>query len=170
MKARILVFRVVPILVLAYFVIIIPLRARDEKRRRAELHLLNLIQGQVTSHLDTGGQWPTNWASLSNAVNWELEMRICQYNQLPLPTDLYVVLPQPIDFNDYHRSIFLVRSKARTWAGQSRGRWVIGRYYDGRERVYRKPRGSTNRLQRAWYPEELLPIQVRSYLSAQAKR
>jgi hypothetical protein len=156
------------IVVVLYLVVVLPWNARAEKSRRAELHLLNTIQGMLHSHLDAGGPLPTNWASLSNAVNWELLARICEYNHLPPPTELYTVLPRPIDLNPYHRSVFLVRTEPRRWPAQERGRWVMGvcfRWPD--QPVFNN---DTNRVDRNWFPEKLLPAAVRAQLEASAKK
>src|SRR5436190_481464 len=86
-----------------YVLLVRPVRVSEEKKRRAELHLLNTIQGQIQAHLDSGGELPASWAGLSNAVDWKLVAGICEYNQLPPPEELYTLLPHPIDFDSYHR-------------------------------------------------------------------
>jgi hypothetical protein len=144
-------------------------RAVEEKQRRAELHFLNVIQGQIYSHLvDSGGQLPTDWTSLSNAVNWKMVAGICEYNHLPPPTELYTVLPQPIDFDSYHRSIFLVRSKSRGWPAMKRGRWVVGVGFRWPGQPFFN--GDSNRVSRAWVPDGYLPAQVQSQLTMSIKK
>ena len=147
-----------------YFLVFLPFRGHDgheEIKRRAELHLLNAIQGRVGSSLDLGGQLPTNWLSLSNVVDWNLIVEICEHYQLPPPTELYTVLKHPIDLDPYHRSVFLVRSEARGWPAQVRGRWVVGVcFFDG----------DSNRVDRSWFPEKDLPPEVRLQLPTGVKK
>jgi hypothetical protein len=103
---------------------------------------------------------PTNWTSLSNAVNWEFIAGICEQGGLPPATELYSVLPEPIDLDSIHRSIFLIRSKPRSWPAQARGRWVIGLGF----RWPGQQGYDTNRADRTWVAEAYLPARSRSKL------
>ena len=151
-KWKIILWPAVIIVLALYLLVLLPFRGHaghEEIKRRAELQLLNTIQGQVGSSLDSGGQLPTNWLSLSNVVDWNLIVDICERYQLPPPTELYTVLKHPIDLDPYHRSVFLVRSEARGWPAQARGRWVVGVcFFDG----------DSNRVDRSWFPEKDLRL------------
>jgi hypothetical protein len=148
------------------FIVLLTFRSGGEKERRGELHLLNTIQSQISSHLDSGGQLPNNLASLSNAVDWTFITGICEYNQLRPPAELYTVLPQPIAFNPYHRSIFLVGSKSRSWPGLERGRWVVGvGPFPGQP----LSNANSNRVYRLWIADKYLPPEIRSQLTASGK-
>src|SRR5664279_3302013 len=86
-------FLIIPIaLVILYVAIIGPARDRAEKHSRAELYLLDTIKAGVSQHLYGGGQLPTNWMSLSNSVDWDRVVGICEYNHLPPPEETYTVL------------------------------------------------------------------------------
>jgi hypothetical protein len=166
MKWKIFLWPAVISALALYFLVLLPFRRHEEIKRRAELHLLNTIQGQVGSSLDSGGQLPTNWLSLSNVVDWNLIVGICERYQLPPPTELYTVLKHPIDLDPYHRSVFLVRSEARGWPARERGRWVVGV-------CFRWPGqfdGDSNRVDRSWFPEKDLPPEVRSQLPTGVKK
>ena len=147
--------------------IIAEVNLRREKRERAELHLLNTLQGGLSAFLDTGGQLPTSWMQLSNAVNSELAVEICKNNQLPPPTELYTVLQTPTNLDDYHHCVFLVRSKSARWPRQ--GRWVVGVGFGWTRAPNGQPLSSSscNKLYRTWVSEDYLPANIRSQLARQ---
>lgn len=130
-------------------------RKRDEerKRMRAELQMLDIIRGGVSSELETGSALPTNWISLSNVVNWGTLTRMWQDGFIPPATEAYAVLSKTIYLsNHFHSgSVFLVGSKLRTWPGLGSGRWVLV--------------SSSNGVFRIWIPEDRLPPEIRSQLT-----
>lgn len=148
-------------LVLVCLVVVSATREREEKRRRAEIHMLKTIQGGIRSHLDAGGQLPTNLVALSNSVNWQLVVDISKHNKLPPPTECYTVLQEPIFYSDYQRTgfIFLVRSKPRKWVRNELGRWALVK---GQASVNDLgPAGSSNRVFRVWLYESNLSPKIR---------
>jgi hypothetical protein len=154
--------------VLVFYVFLVPpFRQVQEKKRRAELQLLDMVRHQTHSHLLSGGDLPTNWAGFSNVLEWEAVTNFCG-NYLPPLTELCTVLPRPVDFDSYHRSIFLVRSEP-CWSGTwERGRWVLGICFRWPGNV--PPDGDSNRTDRTWIPERYLPPEVRSQLAARVKK
>ena len=172
-KTRSICVFAVFILVAAYVAIIAPMKAAARKRERAEIHMIEVIMAQVGNHLDAGGAWPTNWFSLSNVLvsmeRWDLVEGIAARYSLPRPTKLYTVLPRPIDWNDRHRSVFLIGSEPRRHSGLERGRWAVGIGYGLTNFPYSYPNATGNHPWRAWIEEKYLPPEIRAQLLQERK-
>ena len=162
MKAKSIIGWFIIIAAGLYFFLYLPWRAAEEKKQRAELHLLNTLDGQIHAHLDAGGALPTNWPGVSNAVNWELIVKICEHNGLRPATELYTVLPRPVRMDIPQLTVFLVRTESRRWPARERGRWVMGR--GSRPLEYRHSPSDTNHVDRHWIPEQYLPPEILSQL------
>lgn len=134
---------------------------RVDRHRLDELFLLDTIKSGVSSCLDTGGLLPTNWMSLSNSVDWNRVLGICDYNHLPSPTTTYFILPQPITNKATGGILFLVSSKPVHWPGRF-GRWALVKGAKGLSSA-----SSSNNISRVWIPEESLEPEIRSQLKSQ---
>lgn len=160
----------ISLLIILYLTVIGPAIERERMRTRAELHLLNTIKAGVSQHLYAGGELPTNWLSLSNAVDWELAVSICERYHLPPPTELYTVLRKPVDLDNYFHSVFLVRTKPCNQPGDGSGRWVLGLgHYSMDSSGQFRPVSRSNEVYRTWVSEGQLPSEIRSQLTNQAK-
>ena len=164
MKARI-VFLSSIALIFLYLAIISPAINRARQHQRAELYLLDTIKAKVSQALDAGGQLPTNWISLSNSVDWDLVLGICEYNHLPPPAESYTVLKRAVTNEVTGGFCFLLSSKPTKWPAMRVGRWalVVGPRQlpagsQGRE--------STNTIWRTWLPEEFIKAEIRTQLTS----
>ena len=144
---------VVAAVVFAYLCLLIfdGVRADADKRRRGELQSLDLVGAGVSQYLNQGGNIPTNWLALSNAVIGSLGIGPYQFNPVPFTAERYIVLARPVAFSNvfYPGSIFLVRSKPQGWGSHS-GRWVLI--------------GSSNRVSRTWIGDKYLIPEIRSQI------
>jgi hypothetical protein len=170
MKRKIIFWPALICALLLCFVIILPIREEGKRKRKAEIRLLNLIQGQIRSHLDSGGQLPTNWIAISNAnpESWKLFTEICEYNWFPPLTEFYTILPHSIDLGPtnlgYARSVFLIRSSSCKWPGRERGRWVCFSSTPKRPEIF-----GSNLVSRTWIPDKDLPPRIQSQLPTNLK-
>jgi len=130
------------------------MRADAEKRRRAEINMLDLIRAGVLESANRTGQLPKTWEAISNSWNWEYAARMSEDGFIPPATQSYTLLEHPVPFTNVltSGSVFLVRSKPGSWPGLHFGRWVLV--------------GATDRVSRVWIPENKLMPNIRSPVTA----
>jgi hypothetical protein len=142
-----------------------PVLERGPLKMRAEVRMLDVIRGGVSAELDSGGQLPTNWMSLSNSVNWDKVLGMCESYHLPPPTETYSVLAQKVTNTAYAHSgglFFLVRSKPYRSSPKHVGRWALT--------ADPKPIGlgpSRFGIYRVWLPEDAVTPAMSSQLTNQ---
>lgn len=176
-KSRSTYFLAAFALVMVYVAVIAPLRAAARKRARVETHMLDIIKDQVANHLDSGGAWPTNWLTLSNALvgmkGWETVEKIARGAASKDPSELYLVLSRRVDWSDQYRSIFLVGSEPHWNPGQGRGRWIAGVSYGLTNCPYSFPFCTNTHSWRTWVAEkhfEKMPPEVRIQIAEASER
>jgi hypothetical protein len=135
----------------------------DKNRARSEIHMIDIIRIGIETNLATGGVMPTNWASLSNMTDFRLVSEICLKYRLPPITDSYILLKDPVFFNDFRRTgeVFLVRASIGSDSSQ-KGRWALVRgnmLGDGYGFT-----GKTNAIFRVWLRESELSTNIRAQL------
>ena len=136
-----------------------------DRRVRAELHLLNLIRVGLMQHFWQGGECPTNWLMLSNAIDSKAVTECARYNRLGDPSERYTVLGTPVRHHEAGTTglVFVVRSEPHNGVY-----WTLAMVdYGGLPSV----RGGTNTEVRRWhFKRNELPPQIRDQLKAQRKR
>jgi hypothetical protein len=149
------------VLLAIYSLVIVFVKEGEQKRDRAEIHMLYALETVISRDLEAGGQLPTKWSSLSNSVDWRIVNRICEYNGLPAPEEGYALLLHPVGYRDFDRtgSVFLVRSKPikRFWSPSGRWGFMLG----GTVASYYTP-GTSNQVLRVWLKENELPRETKS--------
>jgi len=153
MKSRNFAYLALATAALAYVVTEGPLKTQAEKKRRAELYMLETVQSGISEHLEAGGGIPTNWLTLSNSVRrWDLVLALSEPNHfIPTLAESYIVLARPAPFTAYPGTnlIFLVGAKPRAWPASERGRWIV--FASSNYHVFR-----------SWMAEKELPPDLRS--------
>lgn len=92
---------------------------------RAELHMLNYLQTGVQLHLDSGGDLPLNWEQFSRLKHWTNALEVCQYNNVPPPSECYIILATPISDPQFSlRKIWLIRARGDKRLSPP-GRWAL---------------------------------------------
>jgi len=146
---------------------------RSEKRRRAEIYMLETIRAQMSQDLVAGTNVPTNWLSLSNAINWELVAEICASNGLPDLTQLYNVLPKGVLDKRSAGMVFLVRRESCSWPGLGRGRWALAARTsewttEGQSNKWSWV-PSSNQVSRIWLPDPYLSPEISSQITGSSR-